>query len=314
MPGSGHGLLLLDKPKGITSRGCVDAVSRVLGVRRAGHAGALDPMATGVLPVLLGKATRLSEYLMRTDKEYLFTAALGSRTDTGDAEGRVVEERVVPRLEADTVRSLLGEFTGEIEQVPPAYSAKKVEGRRAYAIARAGGTPKLSPVTIRVHQLELLDLQPPRLVLRAVCSHGTYVRRLCEDLGDKLGCGAHVSRLRRVRVGPFSEEDCVGLKDLSESEEPLVFLRSMGDIVSFMPSITVGEEEALALMHGKTVLVKSAEERPSEESAIVGSERALSEDERVRAVDRGGELVAICLRTGSSLEALKPEKVFVLSE
>jgi len=312
MPDSDHGLLLLDKPKGFTSRRCVDVVSRIVGVRRAGHAGSLDPMATGVLPVLFGKATRLSEYLMRTDKEYLFTVTLGSRTDTGDAEGKIIQETPVPQLAVETIRECLAAFLGQMKQIPPAYSAKKVHGRRAYAIAREGGTPRLSPVKVWVYQFSLLDFQSPHLFLRVVCSHGTYIRTLCEDLGAKFGCVAHVTQLRRSRVGPFSEESCVSLEDLSESENPFHFTRSMSEIISFMPSITVGEKEILALNQGKTVAMDKTHEMSAEKLGI--GEMKDAEKARIRVVDRKGKLVAVCRLTGVLLNELKPDKVFTFSE
>jgi len=302
MLGNVQGLIPLDKPKGLTSRRCVDLVGQMVRVRKAGHAGSLDPLATGVLLILLGKATRLAEYLMRTEKEYLVTAQLGVKTDTADAEGALLEKREVPTLSREFLLDLLKSFVGEIQQIPPAYSAKKVAGIPAYSIARRGGQPRLAPITVTIFELALLSYQEPLLSLRVRCSHGTYIRTLCEDLGERLGCGAHVTDLRRTRVGFLRDQECVSLETLVESVTPLQFLRPLSEMVSFMPGVCVNDEEILALRQGKMVFLK--------ERTLSGTGTGA---EGVRALDDEGNLVAIC-RVQEDSGILKPEKVFVSGE
>jgi tRNA pseudouridine55 synthase len=209
-PGSElEGLLLADKGAGVTSFQVVAHLRRVLRVAKVGHGGTLDPMATGVLPILLGAATKLTPYLQAQDKEYVTTFHLGISTDTLDATGRVTAERPVPPLDPPAVAAVLGRFVGEIEQIPPMYSALHVGGRRLHELARAGVEVERAPRRVRIDTIELLRWEPPRIVIRVVCGKGTYVRSLAADVGEVVGCGAHVEALQRTRLGPFTIAEAV---------------------------------------------------------------------------------------------------------
>ncbi len=198
------GLLLVDKPAGETSNRTLQRVKRLYGAAKAGHTGTLDPLATGMLPVMFGEATKLGAYLIDADKAYETVLVLGRTTDTLDADGRTLEERPVPDgLDAAAVDAALEPLRGEILQVPPMVSAIKVDGRRLHEIARSGGEVEREPRRVTLHEIRVLDVDPPRVRLHVRCSKGTYVRSLVDDLGRILGCGAHVTELRRLWVAPF---------------------------------------------------------------------------------------------------------------
>lgn len=205
------GVLVLDKPAGVSSAGAVDRVKRALGADRAGHGGTLDPIATGVLPVCLGAATKLAQYLLADDKAYEAEGLLGVVTDTLDRTGRVIAERSVEVTEA-ALRAALARRVGEQAQVPPAFSAIKRGGVRMYRRARAGEEVELAPRQIRIDRLELLAFDPPRFRIAVACSKGTYIRSLIADLGEDAGCGAHLAELRRTRSGRFRIEDAILLE------------------------------------------------------------------------------------------------------
>ncbi len=212
--GNLHGILLIDKERGWTSH---DVVARTRGIthqRKIGHTGTLDPMATGLLVLCLGDATRLIEYMTIHDKRYEGEITLGAATDTDDADGSVISTAAVPRLTADDLTGIASRFVGEHMQRPPAYSAISVGGRRAYAVARGGGTPELAERAVVVHDLELSHLQPNRLRIRLHCGSGTYVRSIARDIGQILACGAHLSALRRTQVGDFALAGAASLADL----------------------------------------------------------------------------------------------------
>jgi tRNA pseudouridine55 synthase len=212
------GLLPVDKPEGPTSHDLTALVRRVTGVRRIGHTGTLDPIASGLLLLCVGWATRLAEYLTGLAKSYRGVIRLGERTDTDDREGRVTDASNGWRsLETEQVRRALDRQIGLIEQIPPAYSAKKVAGRRAYAVAREGGVPELRPQLVTISRIELLEYEPPDLSVEIECSSGTYIRSVARDLGESLGVGAHLRSLRRTRVGSFAVEDALRV----ERETPL---------------------------------------------------------------------------------------------
>jgi tRNA pseudouridine55 synthase len=207
------GVLLLDKPAGVGSNAVLQAVKRLYGAEKAGHAGTLDPLATGLLPVLFGEATKFSHLALDADKEYVACARLGVTTTTADAEGEVLERKPC-NVRSEDVEPVLAAFRGAIEQVPPMYSALKHAGRPLYALARAGRQVPRAPRRVRVHALELLQCTADSLELRIRCSKGTYIRTLVEDIGRALGCGAHVSALRRTVSGAFRIEDAVTLEQL----------------------------------------------------------------------------------------------------
>ncbi|MFQ3681579.1 tRNA pseudouridine(55) synthase TruB [Roseiflexus sp.] len=216
-----HGFLNIDKPSGITSHDVVARIRRLSGQRRVGHAGTLDPAATGVLVVALGGATRLIEYVQRqTLKRYLATVHLGVTTTTDDADGEIVAQRPTPPLDAATIEQALAPLRGTIWQTPPMYAALHHQGRRLYELARAGVMVDMPPRQVEVERLELVRYDPPLAILDVVCGSGTYIRALARDLGVALGCGAHLAALRRTAVGAFRIEDAVPLRALEEETQP----------------------------------------------------------------------------------------------
>ena len=239
----GDGLLLIDKPKGITSHDAVDAVRRALGVRKVGHAGTLDPMATGLLVMGVGRATRLLRFLGDMEKEYKGTARLGEETDTLDAEGQIVRTAPVDVGESEIAAAMVG-LTGKLQQRPPAYSAVKVGGRRLHREARAGRPVAADPRTIQVDAFELRGFDGRDVEFRAVVSGGTYVRSLAADLGQRLGTGAHLVRLVRTRIGPFRLEDA---SSPDAPGPPLPLERA----VDHLPRMALTEDEAEAARHGR---------------------------------------------------------------
>ena len=248
------GLLVCLKPEGPTSHDVVARVKRALGARRAGHAGTLDPAASGVLLVGLNRATRLLEYLTGHDKTYRAVLRLGEVRDTLDRTGALVEQRPVPPLDVAAVRSVLARFRGRIRQVPPAHSAIKVGGERLYRRARRGERVDPPARWVTVHGLELLRLDPPEMELRVSCSAGTYVRALARDLGEALGCGATLWRLERTRSGPFDLAWAVPLEAV-EAEGYRAWDRVLppGQMLPGMPRADVDAARAAALAHGRTV-------------------------------------------------------------
>ena len=209
-----EGVLLVDKPSGMTSHDVVDRVRRALRMKRIGHAGTLDPMATGLLIILVGKATKLSQYLMSLDKEYVGTIKLGETTDTQDADGDVVATRPVPELTEAQLREAMQGFVGDQYQTPPMFSAKKLAGVPLYKLARKGREVEREPRFIRVSAFELTRFARPEFDVLLRCSKGTYVRTIAHDLGEKLGCGAHLSALRRTATDRFNISQAVSLADL----------------------------------------------------------------------------------------------------
>ena len=238
-----EGLLLVDKPPGITSHDAVDRVRRALGVRKVGHSGTLDPMATGLLVMGAGRATRLLRFLGDLDKEYEGTGRLGEETDTLDADGTVVRTAPVD-IDEDPLREAMAAFVGEIDQRPPAYSAVSVGGRRLHRSARSGAAVEAAPRRVRVDAFELVSFDGRDFDFRVVCSGGTYVRSLVADVGARLGVGAHLVRLVRTRIGPFH------LRDASPPDaagEPLPVERA----VAHLPRMELSEDEAAAGRHGR---------------------------------------------------------------
>lgn len=209
-----NGILLLDKPAGITSNGALQQAKRIFFAAKAGHTGSLDPLATGVLPLCFGEATKFSQFLLEADKRYLATVRLGIRTNTGDADGEEVELREIPDLEH--VDDVLEQFRGSITQIPPMYSALKVDGKPLYKLAREGKEIERKHREVMIYNLELVEIRNEELVLDILCSKGTYIRTLAEDIGEAIGCGAHVCELRRLQSGPFLIEETVPIEKLME--------------------------------------------------------------------------------------------------
>lgn len=211
-----NGLLIVDKPAALTSHDVVARTRRILNERSIGHLGTLDPMATGVLPLLLGRYTRLAQFFGQMEKSYTGTIRFGQATNTYDAEGEPVGPRMQVSLRIEELRAHAGRFRGELLQTPPVYSAKKVGGRAAYSLARAGKTVELAPVRIQVREFEITSLDGETAAFRAQVSAGGYIRSLAHDLGRQIGCGAHLASLRRVAAGPFTEADALTLEHLEQ--------------------------------------------------------------------------------------------------
>lgn len=254
-----HGWVVLDKPIGMTSTQAVGAVRRLFEAQKAGHAGTLDPLATGILPIALGEATKTVPFAVDGEKAYRFTVRFGIETDTDDAEGQVV--RTSDRLPTlEDIENVLAEFTGEISQVPPAFSAIKVDGNRAYDLARSGETVVLEPRWIVIEDLRLVDMpDASTAVLEAECGKGTYVRALARDLGRTLGSAGHVIALRRTRVGSFDESVSVQLSTLQEAAEAGEidrYLRPVEAALDDLPGLGVGPGDAASLSRGQAVLVR----------------------------------------------------------
>jgi tRNA pseudouridine55 synthase len=241
------GVLILDKPAGVTSHDVVDMVRRALGTRKVGHLGTLDPAATGVLPLVVGRATRLARYLHISPKEYTGEICLGWETTTGDREGTKLGQRPVA-VGSDQILEAMASLTGSILQAPPAYSARKVAGVRAYRLARAGGNPEPEPARVEVHLFELERFDSPLIRFRVVCSGGTYIRSLARDLGRQLETGGHLASLRRTRCGAFGIEDARRPDRVSEEDliDPAGALRHLGSLV-------VDDEAAEHVRHGRRV-------------------------------------------------------------
>ncbi|MBN1315343.1 MAG: tRNA pseudouridine(55) synthase TruB [Anaerolineales bacterium] len=245
------GIISLNKPKGITSHDVVNIVRRVSGIRKVGHAGALDPMATGVLLVCIGRATRLAEYLTVSDKGYLATVQLGVETDTYDADGQIVKTSTV-RLERSDVEAALDNFRGLIEQVPPMYSAIKQGGKPLYKLARQGITVERESRQANISHLEMTDWAPPKFMFKVTCSAGTYVRSLVHDLGCQLKCGAHLTELVRIFSGQFRIEEAIHIKDLTASNWQS-YLKQMDAAVSGFALINFDDDLSSRLIHGQAV-------------------------------------------------------------
>jgi tRNA pseudouridine55 synthase len=252
-----NGWVVLDKGVGMTSTHAVAVVKRALNAKKAGHAGTLDPLASGILPIALGEATKTVPFVMDGQKSYVFTVAWGVETETDDAEGRPVQAtHTYP--ERDAIEALLPGFTGLIEQVPPRFSAVKIQGERAYDLARDGETVELKPRRAQIDRLALVAHSGERSILEADCGKGTYVRALARDLGRALGCLGHVAALRRTRVGPFTEADAVVVGDLEglESGASASAVRPVETALADLPSIAVPREMAVRLMRGQPVILR----------------------------------------------------------
>ncbi|MDP1527149.1 MAG: tRNA pseudouridine(55) synthase TruB [Rhodocyclaceae bacterium] len=248
------GVLLLDKPIGMTSNGALQKVRWLFNAEKAGHTGTLDPLATGVLPICLGEATKFSGELLDAGKAYRATVQLGVITATADAEGVVLATAPVTSSEAD-LRAVLPRFIGEIEQVPPMYSALKRDGRPLYELARQGIEVERAPRKVTIESIELLSWHGDHFVIDVDCSKGTYIRTLAADIGHALGCGAHLAALRRTRVG---RHDLSGTVDLSSIESLAIeqrdaLLLPCDILLSGLPAVTLGEREATTLLHGQTI-------------------------------------------------------------
>lgn len=251
------GVLLINKPKGWTSTRVVEEVRRRLKTK-VGHTGTLDPIATGLLILLTGRATRFTWIFQELPKAYRVVGLLGVITDTYDMDGNVVEEREV-KVSCQEIESVLGEFRGEIEQIPPPFSAKKIRGRRAYELARKGVKPDLKPVRVKVYRLELEECRIPEFTVFTDVSSGTYVRTLIHDIGQRLSCGAAVKDLVRMAVGPLTLDRAVDLEEFLRSDRPESYLMPVEEGLGFLPSINLNTFQGRRVMNGNQVLVEDRE-------------------------------------------------------
>ena len=294
------GILNVDKPYGMTSMEVVRRVKRACGMKKGvGHGGTLDPIATGVIPVCVGQATRVMEHLLNGSKEYTCRIEMGVSTDTYDAVGEVVAERDPSFVSRQLVESALRKFQGEIAQVPPMYSALKRQGRRLYDLAREGVEIELDPRPVVVHEISLTGWDPPNATVNVVCGKGFYMRSLAHDLGESLGCGGHLKALVRRRTGPFHIDDAVSLDDaVSRIEEGRTddLLHNPDSVLTSMRAMIVGN------MHLN--MIRSGRSLPSG----VGLESD-SPDERARAYGTDGTFTAI-MRFDGKLRQWRPDKVF----
>jgi tRNA pseudouridine55 synthase len=290
-----EGLLVLDKPAGMTSRAVVDRVQRWFPKRtRIGHAGTLDPLATGVLVLCLGGATRLIEYIQRMDKVYRTRLLLGARSDSDDADGTITPVSGAVAADAATVAACMAGFVGTIEQVPPAYSAVKVAGQRAYDLARRGEEVSLSSHSVQIYSIQILDYAYPHLELEVRCGKGTYIRSLARDVGERLGCGAFVQELRRTRIGPFTSEGALTLDADAATVRAHLLPAEMA--VAELRRAVLPDSERKRLEQGQAV-------------AFAESPAGIEESKEVAVFDAAGRLAAVAV-FDSQRRTLRPVKVF----
>ena len=287
------GVLVVDKPVGMTSHEVVQIIRRGTNIRRAGHTGTLDPRASGVLVILIGPAVRLSEYVSASDKRYQAVIRLGATTDTYDSDGQVTRTNPIDVTE-EQFETELKKFIGEIEQTPPPYSAIKMQGRPAYAMAREGEEVEMQPRIINVYSLDVLEWAPPEVTVDVHCSSGTYVRSLAYELGEKLGCGAMLAGLRRTKSGRFTLKDAVPLRKLIESFDSNSWYKYVipaAEALAEWSALTLNNEQVEAIRHGHRI--------PGEGKA----------GEMVRGITEQGELVAL-LEFDETTKEFQPRKVF----
>jgi tRNA pseudouridine55 synthase len=296
------GILIVDKPAGITSHDVVARVRRILRTKRVGHTGTLDPFATGVVVILVGKATRLAQFLDKDAKEYDATVQFGFETDTGDLTGQQKNELRITNYELriPDIEAVLNDFRGEILQTPPMYSAKKIEGQKLYELARKGIEIERQAVKVNIYELRITnyELQEERITLRVVCSAGTYIRTLAEDIGRKLEVGAHLAALRRTRAGKFDLSKAVSLEKLEEivSESKLdEILVSMNEAISHLPEVKLSNEEVLKVKNGMQLKIE---------------DENLTDSQTLRLTDTDDNLVAIAFYE-SARKIIQPKTVLL---
>ncbi|WP_126454650.1 tRNA pseudouridine(55) synthase TruB [Sulfuriflexus mobilis] len=257
------GIVLLDKPLGLSSNKALQEVKNLFFARKAGHTGSLDPLASGLLALCFGEATKISNFLFDANKHYRATGKLGEITTTGDAEGEVIESRPVPELDVARLEAVLEQFKGEISQVPPMYSALKHKGEPLYKLARQGIEIEREPRQVTIYSLSLIELTADSFTIDIECSRGTYIRTLVEDIGKALGCGAYVTALRRTGLGPFDEADMVTLDTLKavyeqDKTQLKQFLRPTSSALEDWPEVNLTEDMAFYMRQGQPVIVPHA--------------------------------------------------------
>ncbi len=248
-----HGILLLDKRLGVSSNRALQEVKRLFNANKAGHTGSLDPLATGLLPLCFGEATKVSSLMLDDDKRYQVVVKLGVITDTGDSEGQVVAEKLVPVLSVEAIESCLKKFTGEIDQIPPMYSALKHKGRKLYELAREGKVIEREARRITIFEINLLNTTNDTLTLDVVCSKGTYIRSLAEDIGNELGCGGTVVQLRRTQAGIFKIENALMIEQLQEMDIDQLTnqLISVDKPLDNIPAILLSDAQTVMIRQGQ---------------------------------------------------------------
>lgn len=279
------GIVIVDKPQGWTSQDVTARLRRVFGTRRIGHGGTLDPMATGVLPVFVGRATRAVEFFEHAEKTYETVLRLGITTDTEDMTGTVLTEETVSFTE-EQLQETLAAFRGEILQVPPMYSALKVNGQKLCDLARKGKTVERQPRPITIHELTLVERGENTLRLRVRCSKGTYIRTLCKDIGEKLGCGGCMESLRRVAAGEYTIDEAVPLQTLLDTEEPEKYLRGVDTMFRNYPAVTLTANQETRCRNGNAFSI----------SLAAGTYRAYSQ---------GGEFLMLAKVDGGVMSTIK---------
>jgi tRNA pseudouridine55 synthase len=275
-----NGIVVLDKARGLSSNGVLQEVKRLYDANKAGHTGSLDPLATGVLPLCFGEATKVSQFLLNSDKKYRARVKLGIRTDSGDSEGLIIDSRSDFAVTRKDVEKALRNFAGEIDQIPPMHSALKVNGVPLYKLARKGETIEREPRRITIYSIELTEFAADELELEIACSKGTYIRTIADDLGQLLGCGAHIIALRRTQAGVFTEQDCVSVETLRAEKEASGFdqldqhLIPMDEAVAHLPEVILPGITASHIKNGQAVLVRHLPEeglvRLYEEEQFIG--------------------------------------------
>lgn len=287
-----HGVINLDKPKGITSQDAVTKVKRCLKVKKAGHAGTLDPMATGVLLVCVGEATKVARFLADMDKEYAATLKLGERTDTLDAEGTVIERADSVNVSLGDITRVLEGFKGEIRQIPPMYSALKRSGTPLYELARKGIEVERQERAVHIYEIEIVGFDGLFLTIRVKCSKGTYIRTLADDIGRALGPGAHLSALRRTKIGKFRAEESINIENLTDES-----LIPIDNTLSHLKELTTSPEEYKFLSKGTSVSITAGK---------------FPESEYIRLYDPHGKLFAIGFVSLSPTPRLNIERILNL--
>ena len=280
-----NGIVIVDKPEGWTSQDVTARLRRVFNTRRIGHGGTLDPMATGVLPVFVGRATRGVEFFEHAEKTYETVLRLGLTTDTEDISGTVLSEQDA-FVTGEELEAVLQNFRGEIMQVPPMYSALKINGQKLVDLARKGKEVERQPRPITIHELTLLGMEADGIHLRVRCSKGTYIRTLCKDIGEALGCGGCMAALRRVTAGEYTIEESVPLQTLLETEEPEQYLRPVDSMFRNYPAVTLTEKQELRCRNGNSFSIQL-------------------EDGTYRAYSHSGEFLALSKAESGTFSTIK---------
>lgn len=291
------GVLNVNKPKGMTSHDVVDWVRGLVHMRRVGHTGTLDPEATGALPICIGKATRIAQFLTGLKKTYVATMRLGIVTDTQDSTGKVIRRSGKTDIPVEVIESAFDRFKGKIQQIPPMASAVKIGGRRLYNLAREGKSIQRPPKSVQIYRLQILDYRSPDITFEATCSKGTYIRTLCADIGEVLGCGAHMTSLIRTQSGPFSLEQSHTLEELKLASNIKDLLWSMDEALGYLRAVRVKEKAVEPVLNGTPIASSWIEPE------VIG----VKTGQLVRVHSPEGKLLAVAR---ASKVAFKPVRVF----